>query len=265
MSDILRSLVLGVIQGLTEFLPVSSSGHLELINYFLGSSESVDSDLTMVVLVHFGTALSILYVFRQDIINILKDLLSFRWSDETRLAMEILVSMVPAMILGLLFEDRIEEIFSGGIWMVGVSLIFTGVILWLTPNITSSEGTVGWKKALLIGVAQAVAIMPGISRSGMTIAAALMLGVGKKNAAKFSFLMVLPVIIGKLILDIASGDLQLSEGAIMPISMALISSFLVGIIACKWMIALVQKYSLKYFAGYCISIGLIVILFYNYG
>ena len=206
MSDIIRSLVLGAIQGLTEFLPVSSSGHLELINYFLGSSESVDSDLTMVVLVHFGTALSILYVFRQDILNILKDLFTLQWSDETRLAMEILVSMIPAMILGILFEEKIEEIFSGGIWMVGVSLIFTGVILWLTPNITSSEGTVGWKKALLIGVAQAIAIMPGISRSGMTIAAALMLGVGKKNAAKFSFLMVLPVIIGKLILDMASGD-----------------------------------------------------------
>jgi len=265
MSDILRSIILGVIQGLTEFLPVSSSGHLELINFFMGSSESVDSDLTMVVLVHFGTALSILYVFRKDVGEIIMDLIRFRWSPQTRLAIEILVSMIPAMFLGLMFEDKIEELFSGGIWMVGVSLMFTGLILWLTPNIKEDEGTVGWSKALLIGIAQAVAIMPGISRSGMTIAAALMLGVGKKNAAKFSFLMVLPVIIGKLILDVASGDLSISEASILPISLALISSFLVGVLACTWMIALVQKYSLKYFAGYCLSVGLIVILLYNYG
>lgn len=265
MTDILRSLILGVIQGLTEFLPVSSSGHLEIMNYFLGSSQSVDSDLTMVVLVHAGTALSILYVFRKDVWAILSDIIQFKWSDDTRLALEIIVSMIPALVIGLAFEDKIEELFSGGLWMVGASLIFTGIVLWLTPNIKDQDGLVGWKKALLIGIAQAVAIMPGISRSGMTIAIALMLGVGKKNAARFSFLMVLPVILGKLLLDVMSGDFVVSAGSGLPIMVALVSSFVVGVIACTWMIKLVQTYGLKYFAYYCISVGLLVIGFYHYG
>ncbi len=265
MTDLLRSLILGVIQGLTEFLPVSSSGHLEILNQLIGSSESVDSDLTMVILVHFGTALSILYVYRKDIQNIIYDLVRLRWSSETRIAIEILISMVPAVIIGLLFEEKIEQIFEGGIWMVGISLVFTGIILWITPHIEDGQSTIGWKRAVLIGVAQAIAIMPGISRSGMTIAAALMLGVGKKSAARFSFLMVLPVIIGKILLDLISGDFDTTGTSALPISIALISSFLVGIIACKWMIQIVQKFKLKYFAWYCISVGLITIICYAYG
>lgn len=265
MSDLLRSLVLGIIQGLTEFLPVSSSGHLEIINALLGSSESVDSDLSMVILVHVGTALSILYVFRKDIYNILKDILAFKWSKETKLAIEIIISMLPALVIGLAFEEKIEALFQGGIWMVGCSLIFTGVILWITPNLNDNEGIVGWKKAFLIGIAQAVAIMPGISRSGMTIAAALMLGVGKKDAAKFSFLMVLPVILGKLFLDMVSGDFSITGTSAVPIAIALIGSFVVGVIACKWMIQIVQRYSLKYFSAYCILLGLATVLFHYYG
>jgi len=265
MTDIIRSLILGVVQGLTEFLPVSSSGHLEILNHLLGSSVSVDSDLTIVILVHAGTALSILYVYRSDILSILHDIFQFKWTPQSRLAVEIVLSMIPAMIIGLAFEEQIERLFSGGIWMVGVSLIFTGLILWLTPNIKDDGGEVGWKRAAIIGLAQAVAIMPGISRSGMTIAAALMLGVGKKDAARFSFLMVLPVILGKLFLDVVSGDLTMADGSALPIAIALISSFVVGVIACKWMIKLVQKFSLRYFAIYCVAIGLITIGLHFYG
>ena len=128
-------MLLGLVQGLTEFLPVSSSGHLEILNALLGSSDSLDSDLAMVILVHVGTALSILYVYRKDVWYILRDVVSLKWTSESRLAIEIILSMIPAMIIGLAFEDQLEALFSGGIWMVGVSLVFTGLILWATPNI----------------------------------------------------------------------------------------------------------------------------------
>lgn len=259
MTDIFRSMLLGLVQGLTEFLPVSSSGHLEILNALLGSSDSLDSDLAMVILVHVGTALSILYVYRKDVWYILRDVVSLKWTSESRLAIEIIVSMIPAMIIGLAFEDQLEALFSGGIWMVGVSLVFTGLILWATPNIKDQEEHVGWKRAVLIGVAQAIAVLPGISRSGMTIAAALMLGVGKKEAARFSFLMVLPVILGKALLDIVSGEWGVGSDQIWPVLTALIVSFVVGVIACTWMIKLVQKSSLRYFAIYCVALGIVVI------
>jgi len=259
MADILRSILLGLVQGLTEFLPVSSSGHLEILNSLLGSSETIDSDLSMVILVHIGTALSILYVYRSDIKDILVDMFQFKWTENTKLSTEIILSMLPAMIIGLMFEDQIEQIFQGGIWMVGAALMFTGIVLWATPNIKDKKEPVGWKRAALIGLAQAVAILPGISRSGMTIAAALMLGVGKKEAARFSFLMVLPVILGKALLDIISGEWQLNPDNYLPIAIALIVSMVSGIIACKWMIKLVQRSSLRNFAVYCFCLGLIVI------
>ncbi len=259
MTDIFRSALLGLVQGLTEFLPVSSSGHLEILNALLGSSESLDSDLAMVVLVHVGTALSILYVFRKDIWQILKDVFSLKWTDESRLAIEILISMIPALIIGLAFEDQLESLFSGGIWMVGISLICTGLVLWVTPNIKDQKEPVGYKKAVLIGVAQAVAVLPGISRSGMTIAAALMLGVGKKEAARFSFLMVLPVILGKALLDIIGGEWAVGSDQMVPVMTALVVSFFVGVIACTWMIKLVQNSSLRYFAIYCVVIGAIAL------
>jgi len=259
MTDILRSIILGIVQGLTEFLPVSSSGHLEILNTLLGSSQSIDSDLTMVILVHVGTSLSILYIYRQDIFDILKDLFTLKWTANTKLAMEILVSMLPALFIGLAFEDKIEEVFSGGIWMVGCALIFTGLILWITPSIDDQHRPVGWKRAALIGLAQAVAILPGISRSGMTIAIALMLGVGKKEAARFSFLMVLPVVLGKALLDIVSGEWSWSGDSTLPIVIALLVSMVVGIFACKWMIKIVQQSSLRYFSVYCVLLGMIVV------
>lgn len=265
MTDILRSILLGIIQGLTEFLPVSSSGHLEILNFLIGSSQSVDSDLTMVVLVHAGTAFSILYVFRDDIQLIIKDLLQFSWNANTRLAAYIVLSMIPALIVGLVFEEQIEALFSGEIWMVGIALICTGIVLWMTPNDRDQELAVGWKSAIIIGCAQAVAIMPGISRSGMTIAIALMLGIGKKNAARFSFLMVLPVILGKILLDILSGEFVVHQSSALSISVAFLAAFVVGVMACSWMIKIVKQSKLIYFSWYCFIIGAFAIGLYFYG
>lgn len=267
MSDILRALVLGVVQGLTEFLPVSSSGHLEIMNELMGSGSSIDSDLTMVILVHLGTAFSILYVYWSDIKSILMDLLRFKWSEETQISLKILLSMIPAMIIGLLFEDQLEALFSGSIIWVGIFLTITGLVLYITPSdISRQKGDkVTFKNALVIGVAQAVAVLPGISRSGMTIASALSLGIDKERAARFSFLMVLPVIFGKVILDISGGDLVLNSDNYIPIIVALVSSFLVGVWACRWMVSLVKNSQLKFFAYYCVIIGLGTILYHFYG
>ena len=266
MSEILRALILGIIQGLTEFLPVSSSGHLELINHLWGEERAIDSDLMLVLIVHVGTALSILYVFRGEILALIKGGLQFKKNDESRMILELALSMIPAVFVGLLFEDEIEQLFEGGILLVGVCLIVTGLVLWLTPNRAhDDEGNIGWKRSLAIGLAQAIAILPGISRSGMTIATALMLGVSKKQAAQFSFLMVLPVIFGKLFLDILSGDFGNAQLHLPSMLVALLASFIVGVWACKWMIALVRSFSLKYFSIYCLSIGLVTVALGVYG
>ena len=259
MTDIVRSLLLGIIQGLTEFVPVSSSGHLELLNHFLGSSESVDSDLTMVILVHAGTAFSILYVFRKDILELLIGAVSTSWNEHNRFITYVIVSMIPALIIGLTLEDQVEALFSGGIWKVGAALIVTGLVLWATPESRDSQSSVSMTQALLIGVAQAIAIMPGISRSGMTIAVALMLGIGRQKAARFSFLMVLPVILGKMLLDLLSGEFLINSQNILSVSLAFFTALFVGILACKWMLKIVQQAKLKYFSWYCIAVGLIAI------
>lgn len=265
MSEYLRSLILGVIQGLTEFLPVSSSGHIEILNHLMGSSSSVDSDLTMVLIVHVGTALSILFVFYKDILAILTDLFQFKMTENTKLSFEILLSMFPALVVGLLFEEQIESIFQGDIWFVGIALMFTALLLWITPNFSEKGAGIGWRNAFIIGCAQAIAIMPGISRSGMTIALALIIGVGKKEAARFSFLMVLPVIFGKLILDVFSDGLSISSQELPSVMIALISSFIVGVVACKWMIKLVEKSNLRIFSIYCFLVGLLAIGINFYG
>jgi len=266
MSEILRSVLLGIIQGLTEFLPVSSSGHLEIFNALFGGDQGLDSDFTMVLLVHLGTAMSIVWVFWKDIVDIVKGIFTFdKNNEEVKLAGEIIVSMIPALVIGLLFEERIEAMFEGGIMHIGFFLLVTGAVLWITPQLEDKSTGIGWKKAFLIGIAQAVAIMPGISRSGMTIAAALLLGSGKKEAARFSFLMVLPVIFGKMILDLLSGDLQIDAGNMTSIMAALVTSFLVGVLACRWMISIVRNSKLQYFAIYCGIIGLLVIAGSLYG
>lgn len=259
MSDALRALILGIVQGLTEFLPVSSSGHLEIANELIGSNQAIDSDLMMVIIVHLGTALSILYVYRQDVWRIITDVLGWRDTEHRSLAMQILLSMIPALIIGLLMEEYLDRLFSGSIVWVGVFLLVTAVVLYLTPSGERSGSPVGYRSAGLIGIAQAVAVLPGVSRSGMTIASALALGVDRESAARFSFLMVLPVILGKVLLDVVSGDMVLSAESLPSIGIALVSSFLVGVWACRWMVQLVKSSGLRAFAYYCAAVGLLTI------
>lgn len=266
MSDILRALILGIVQGLTEFLPVSSSGHLEIANELMSSEHQLNSDLFMVIMVHLGTAFSILFVFRNDILQILKDVFTFKNTESSRLSVQILISMIPALIIGLMFEKKLEELFESSILWVGVFLICTAIVLYFTPaDRPKNTSQINYSNSFLIGVAQAIAILPGLSRSGMTIASALYLNIGREQAARFSFLMVLPVIFGKIILDIFSGDLMINESNYLSVSVALLSSFLVGVWACKWMIELVKKSQLKYFAYYCFIIGLLTVSYHYYG
>ena len=265
MSEFLISVILGIIQGLTEFLPISSSGHLELANALLGDRKALDSDLIIVILAHLGTAFSIMYIYRSDILNIIKSMLFFRRDEHALLGWKIAVSAIPAVAIGLLLEEQISQIFEGDIIIVGVFLIITGIVLYLTPRKNERRDEVSFFRAGIIGLAQAFAILPGISRSGMTIATALFIGTDSKEAARFSFLMVLPIILGKVALDLLTGDLTISSATIYPISGALISSFLVGIWACRAMIRFVQRGQLKYFAIYCLIVGAITIAFSLYG
>jgi len=212
MSDVIKALILGIVQGLTEFLPVSSSGHLEIANELMGS-QTLESDLTMVVLVHVGTAFSILYVFRQDILDLLRGISLTTLSTADRFILKIGLSMIPALIIGLALEDQIDALFTGSIVWVGVFLIITALILYFTPGpeISQSKTEFTWRDSIVVGISQAIAILPGVSRSGMTIATALYSGVSRESAAKFSFLMVLPVIFGKVLLDVLGGDLSISS------------------------------------------------------
>jgi len=258
--EIIKAIVLGIVQGLTEFLPVSSSGHLEIVNHYFASNNELDSDLLMVVITHLGTAFSIVYVFRNDILSILRSLFTFNRNEDFDLSLKILVSMIPALVIGLLFEDQIEALFASKVLTyVGIFLCFTGMVLWFTPK-EITKGNISYSKSFGIGIAQAIAILPGVSRSGLTIATALYLGVDRVKAARFSFLMLLPVIFGKVILDVVSGEMVPTSQNTFPIMAALITSFAVGVMACKWMIRIVNSAKLSYFAIYCLLVGLLVIL-----
>jgi undecaprenyl-diphosphatase len=266
MSDVIKALVLGIVQGLTEFLPVSSSGHLEIANELMGS-QTLESDLTMVVLVHLGTAFSIFYVFRQDILDLLRGISFTTLSEADRFILKIVISMMPALIIGLALEDQIDALFSGSIMWVGVFLLITALILYFTPgpDTTQAKKELTWTDSIVIGISQAIAILPGVSRSGMTIATALYSGVSRESAAKFSFLMVLPVIFGKVLLDIVGGDLSISSVNMWPVVTSLVSSFVVGVWACKWMVSIVKNSKLKHFSYYCAIVGLATILLHFYG
>ncbi len=266
MSDIVRALILGIIQGLTEFLPVSSSGHLEVANELMGS-QSIDSDLNMVVLVHLGTAFSILYVYRSDIWSIIKGLSMNMDAPSNRFTGKIILSMIPALIIGLALEEQIDALFAGAIIWVGAFLLFTALVLYFTPgpDNPTTKDEVAWSDAAAVGISQAIAILPGVSRSGMTIATALYRGVDRESAARFSFLMVLPVIFGKILLDVIGGELILTSANALPFGVALISSFVVGVWACRWMVSVVKRSKLKYFAIYCALAGMFTIVLHYYG
>ena len=259
---VVEAVILGLVQGLTEFLPISSSGHLELFSVIL-DVQNTDSLLFNVV-VHGATAISTIVVFRKDIISLFKNLFVFQWNYETRFIKNIILSAIPVAIVGILFEEQIELLFGGQILLVGFMLLITGLLLTFThyaPPKGTKEITSG--KAIIVGIAQALAIMPGISRSGATIASSILLKVDKEEATKFSFLMVLIPIIGASILKVIKfsgnpeGQNQISTTVLI---IGFISAFVSGLIACNWMVDIVRKGKLYYFAIYCFAIGIISII-----
>ncbi|MDB4292079.1 undecaprenyl-diphosphate phosphatase [Maribacter sp.] len=259
--DILDAIILGIIQGLTEFLPVSSSGHLELGKAILGDNSVPEESLLFTVVLHFATALSTLVVFRKDVWEILRGLFSFKWNEETQFSLKIIVSMLPAVFVGLFFEEQLEAFFGGNIRFVGFMLIITAILLYFADKAKDTDKKVSFKNAFIVGVSQAIAMLPGISRSGATISTSVLLGVDKTKAARFSFLMVVPLIFGKIGKDLLGGDLNFSGDHNTAMLAGFIAAFVAGLAACTWMIQLVKKSKLSYFAIYCLVVGLIAIAY----
>ncbi len=261
MSAGLYAIILGIIQGLTEFLPVSSSGHIEIANYIMGSQYSGEDNMLLTVILHFATALSTIVVFRKDIWEIIQGILQKKGTEERAFAAKIILSMIPAVFVGLVFEDAIESLFTGNILLVGAMLLITAVLLYMADKKLVNNQSVAWGQSLVIGVAQAIAILPGISRSGATIATSVLLGVDRVKAARFSFLMVVPLIFGKMMKDLLDGDVMSSQIEVTSLVLGFMAAFVTGILACTWMINLVKKSNLKYFAFYCMIVGLFAIIY----
>jgi undecaprenyl-diphosphatase len=255
----LEAIILGIIQGLTEFLPVSSSGHLELAKVILGDNSIPQESLTFTVVLHFATALSTIVIFKNDISQILRGLFQFKWNEECQFSLKIVASMIPAVAIGLIFEKEFEQFFGGEILLVGFMLIITSLLLLFADRAQSTTKNVSFFSAIVIGISQALSILPGISRSGATISTSVLLGVDRTQAARFSFLMVVPLIFGKIIRDISVGSINFQSDQIGVFGAGFIASFIAGLFACKWMIAIVKKSKLSYFALYCFIVGVIAI------
>lgn len=251
--SLLEAIILGIIQGLTEFLPVSSSGHLELGKALLGIE--ANSDVTFTVVVHGATVLSTIVVFHRDILGLIKGAIQFRWNESTDYILKIAISAIPVVVIGLLFKEEIESLFSNNVLLVGCMLIVTGTLLAFTYYSPQVGVEVSRPKAFLIGIAQAIAVLPGISRSGSTIAVGLLLGIDKKKVARFSFLMVLIPIIGANAKDILDGGMANSSVSAIPLLAGFVAAFLSGVLACRWMIAIVTRGKLIHFAYYCFIVG----------
>jgi len=257
----LEAIILGIIQGLTEFLPVSSSGHLELAKVILGDDSLPEESMLMTVILHGATALSTIVVFRKDILDLFKGLFQFKNNEEFKFSLNIVVSMIPAAIVGVLFDEEIEAFFGGKVLLVGSMLLVTAVLLIFADKAKNTNKKVGIKEAIIIGVSQAIAILPGISRSGATISTSVLLGIDREKAARFSFLMVVPLILGKIAKDILDGAFDVIDGSILNYGVGFIAAFVTGILACTWMIKLVKKSKLRYFAYYCLVVGVAAIIY----
>ena len=250
----IEALILGVVQGLTEFLPVSSSGHLELGKALL--NVEAQGDLSFAIVVHGATVLSIIVVFFADLKKIFIDSLEFRWNDSVKYLVKIIISMIPVAVVGLFFRDRVESLFTGNIVLVGCMLMVTAVLLIASGYGGSGKKTIPFSHSFIIGIAQAVAVIPGISRSGATIATGLLLGNMKEHVTRFSFLMVLLPIIAANVLDLFSGDLTRSSSVgAGPLIIGFLAAFISGLIACRWMINIVRKGILAWFGIYCFIAG----------
>lgn len=264
-----EALVLGIVQGLTEFLPVSSSGHLMIFKEFLGVDASGFLDFT--VLVHFATVLSTIVVFWKVIWDLLKGVLKFKYNDEMDYFLKICLSMIPVAIVGFLFKDKVESLFGDGLVTVACCLLVTAALLFFSDVYTKKKQIVNnhrngisYLQAFFIGLGQACAVAPGLSRSGTTIATGLISGVKRENMAQFSFLMVLIPIIGEQmlsILDMVTGEVEIASGmGLLPMLLGFLGAFFSGLFACKAMVALVRKARLSWFSLYCVIVAIILLI-----
>ncbi|MCR5710749.1 MAG: undecaprenyl-diphosphate phosphatase [Bacteroidales bacterium] len=253
----IEAVILGLVQGLTEFLPVSSSGHLAIGKALFGIETA---DLSFEVVVHAATVLATIVVFWKDIVALLQGLFKFKMNPETRYILLILISMIPVFVVGMFFKDQVEALFGNGLRVVGCALIVTAILLFLSETLAARRGSEGgkvtWKSALWMGLAQAVAVIPGLSRSGSTIATGLLCGVKKEEVTRFSFLMVLVPILGEAFLDVVGGDFAESTVGVLPLVLGFVAAFVSGLFACRFMIAMVRKAKLRWFALYCVLVGL---------
>ena len=261
-----EALILGLVQGLTEFLPVSSSGHLAIGKALLGVEPA--GDLIFEVTVHAATVLATIVVFRKQIWKLLCGLFKFKYNDETDYIAKLCVSMIPVFVVGMFFKDKVEAAFNS-LRVVGIALLVTAILLVLSDYLSrrvsaavrESRNGISFWQAFLVGVGQACAVLPGLSRSGTTISTGLLSGVRRENMAMFSFLMVLVPILGETFLDLVGGDMAASTVGTLPLLIGFAAAFVSGLFACRVMIALVRKAQLRWFGLYCALVGAAVLIF----
>ena len=260
--DWIEALILGLLQGLTEYLPVSSSGHLAIGSYIFGIEG--EENLAFTVMVHVATVLSTLVVLWKEIDWIVKGVFKFRLNDETRYMFNIIVSMIPVGRVGVFFKDTVEKIFGSGLVIVGCMLLVTAMLLVFSYYARPRQRErITLRDAFIIGLAQACAVMPGLSRSGSTIATGLLLGNKKETLAQFSFLMVIPPILGEALLDVIKGlkgEEAFGNIDVLPLAVGFVAAFVSGCLACKWMIDVVKKGKLVWFGVYCAVAGAVTLL-----
>lgn len=265
----LDALIMGLVQGLAEFLPISSSGHLEIFSKILGlnlsGADALDFDATL----HIATVLSTIVVLRREFFPLCASFFTFRRDANTRMVLKILLSCIPVAIVGLFFKDTIEGFFGGNLSTVGICLLVTAALLtfaWFTRGrfigTTPRGRDITWADALIIGCSQAVAVLPGLSRSGTTIATGIIIGDNRDKVARFSFLMVIIPILGEALLDLvklAAGNAPSSSVGFLPLCVGFLTAFIVGCIACRWMLDIIRRGKLVYFAVYCLIVGILCI------
>lgn len=259
--DYLESIILGIVQGLTEFLPISSSGHLEISKVILGNDLSNKESLLFTIVLHTATAFSTIFFFRKDLWEIFSGLFDKKHNTSHNFSISIIISMVPAVFVGLFFEETINSMFDGNLILVGSMLYITALLLFISDFLKLKQNKINFKNSFIIGLVQAIAILPGISRSGATIASAVIIGIDREKAARFSFIMVIPLILGSMAKSLLDNGLNFENFDVVSLSLGFISAFVTGLFACKWMISLVKKSKLYYFSIYCCIVGSIIIYY----
>jgi undecaprenyl-diphosphatase len=253
-----EALIFGLVQGLTEFLPVSSDGHLEIVKYFFGG---IEESFLFTVVVHGATVLSIIAVFWKEILRLLKGVFKFEMNEETIYSLKIVVSMIPVAIIGFTLRDQVSSLFVANMDITGSFLLVTALFLAFGHFVRKREKPITYGGAFVMGIAQALAVLPGLSRSGSTISTGLMLGNSKNELARFSFLMVIIPIIGANLVEFITSEPASVDGVLFPLIVSFIAAFVSGYIACRWMINIVRRGKLGWFALYCLVVGLSLILF----